>query len=409
VAKADRHPTANHKRRGKQAPRSTSVSTISGPRPQKHVEHSNSANNDPAELAAGKSMGSAGAGPPRLHLVPTETMGRWAMLQKTTGTAVDDHNSLSLHRLFLQAVRPADHCTLGVALLWVAIQRLPIWDYDEHLIVSCLSKEECDQLGIPQPPDGVYYDTPRAIESLLIQLGLPQPYDGPPPQQIVEAQVEQEQFARWRESFRRATEPHAAEIYLALRKGHLPATGKLLPTGISAEEFLANKHLAGRPSCLSSQPLPPEVWTQAGIDWLSSAVTVSGECYCDIKVPVPNLFSIFPAPLCLEEQNVYRVGDSYVIDLAENTDSQKSQRRSGRPPLVSPTVWDAFHVEVARLIKHGQFPNKKEAAIGMMTEWFERQYGRSPGRTTIGAKLTQYCHAMRTWDTDGNSDPGISD
>jgi hypothetical protein len=60
----------------------------------------------------------------------------------------------------------------------------------------------------------------------------------------------------------------------------------------------------------------------------------------------------------------------------------------GRPPRFA---WEAFHIEVADLIKNGRMPGKKEAAIQQMLSWFgTTQGGEVPSRSAVSEKLTPY-------------------
>jgi hypothetical protein len=65
---------------------------------------------------------------------------------------------------------------------------------------------------------------------------------------------------------------------------------------------------------------------------------------------------------------------------------QPPRRTPGRPPAFA---WEAFHVEVADLIRSGRMPQKKEAAIQQMVSWFEStQGGKRPSRSAVSEKLT---------------------
>jgi hypothetical protein len=338
-----------------------------------------------------------------------------AMLQKRNGTADDNSRLLLNDPLFFEVVYIEERCSLDAALLWVAIQQPPKIDYPQDFALAELPPYLCEALGIPDPPDSSHYSTPEIIRNQFRDMPAQKQWQKKlwrerEEELLTEALRAQSEWGRWRELLNRATEPCQAELYLALHKGRLTAQGKLLPAGVGAAEFINNERTYGRGDPrlddLSDQPIPSGFWTQAGIDWLSSAVTKSGECYCDIKVPVADLISVFPPPRSLVEGAVYHVGGLLVIDRADEDNSKRPKREVGRPPLFRAAVWDAFHVEVACLIKRGEFPNKKEAAIKIMTDWFERQHGKAPGRTTISEKLTGYYHALQDSPVspDGNLD-----
>jgi len=83
------------------------------------------------------------------------------------------------------------------------------------------------------------------------------------------------------------------------------------------------------------------------------------------------------------------VGDCLLVkETAAGNIRQPPRRPLGRPPAFA---WEAFHVEVAELIKSGRMPQKKESAIQEMMSWFaSTQGGQSPSRSAVSEKLTPY-------------------
>jgi hypothetical protein len=125
----------------------------------------------------------------------------------------------------------------------------------------------------------------------------------------------------------------------------------------------------------------------SGIDWFSNAVTGHGNCYCDVSMPVEVLMRLFPADRTPVDGAEF-VGEFLVVKEPANGNRGPPTRRLGRPPAFP---WEAFHVEVADLIKSGRMPQKKEAAIQQMMGWFEStQGGQRPSRSAISEKLTPY-------------------
>lgn len=302
--------------------------------------------------------------------------------------------------IFFEIVTLPERCSLGAALLWVAVKRPPKMDYpDDEYIVANLAPDLCEALGIPEPPQNAshYWTHPEVLEWQCRNLS---PKDEKRTRKAFRGQGYDE-YNRWRELLARAVEPCAAELYLALRKGRLSAQGKMLPNGVAAEIFIANDRGWGagdaRLNDLRDDAIPPDFWTQAGIDWLSHAVVNSGQRYCDITLSVAELLSAFPSPRSAVELPVYLLGNNYLmVDLADQpADTKIFSRGAGRPPQFQRDDWDAFHVEVGCMLKRGDFPEKREAAIATMTDWFTRRHGRAPGRTTIGDKLTLYYRALR--------------
>jgi len=186
-----------------------------------------------------------------------------------------------------------------------------------------------------------------------------------------------------------AIELPATEMFLILRRGQIEAAGKLLPAGVDIIDFLEdqNSYSRGDLSDLADSVIPHDFWSMQGIDWLSNAVTARGNCYCDVSLSVEVLMSLFPGQRTL-------VGAEFVGDFLRVKESatddvrQPPGRTLGRPPAFA---WDAFHVEVADLIKSGRMPEKKEAAIQQMVSWFETtQGGKRPSRSAVSEKLTAY-------------------
>jgi hypothetical protein len=98
--------------------------------------------------------------------------------------------------------------------------------------------------------------------------------------------------------------------------------------------------------------------------------------------------SLFPGQRTVVD-GVEFVGDFLRVKESATDDvRQPPERTLGRPPAFA---WDAFHVEVADLIKSGRLLEKKEAAIQQMVSWFENtQGGKRPSRSAVSEKLTPY-------------------
>jgi hypothetical protein len=186
-------------------------------------------------------------------------------------------------------------------------------------------------------------------------------------------------------------EPPAAELFLKLRRGEIKAKGKLLPPGIQIIDFVEQDNSYGRSDFdgLTDTVIPPDFWTMTGIDWIANAVSARGQCYCDVSMSVAPLMSLFSGSRTPVERaefvgNYLRVTESD----EESAAYAPAKRTPGRPPVFG---WDAFHVEVADLIKSGRIPQKKEAAIQHMLTWFEStQEGKKPSRSAVSEKLTPY-------------------
>jgi hypothetical protein len=182
----------------------------------------------------------------------------------------------------------------------------------------------------------------------------------------------------------------AAEFFLKLRRGEIEALGKLLPVGAEIIDFVEEDNSYSRSDFddLVDSVIPPDFWTMSGIDWLSNAVTAHSSCYCDVSISVEVLISRFPGKRT-PVRSAQFVGDCLLVTEPTTENFQVvASRDRGRPPVFA---WEAFHVEVANLIKNEAMPQKKEAAIQHLMSWFETtQGGRTPSRSAVSEKLTPY-------------------
>lgn len=207
---------------------------------------------------------------------------------------------------------------------------------------------------------------------------------------VLEGMKEAEAVRQWLPLVTAAMELSAIELFLKLRRGEIETLGKLLPDGVEIIDFVEDQSPYRRNVFdeLIYSVIPNDFWTMKGIDWLSNAVTANGKCYCDVSMSVQALMSLFPGertPVAGAEF----VGNYLLIKETGESNLQQAPRRAlGRPPAFA---WEAFHVEVADLIKNGRLPQKKEAAIQQMIDWFDRtQGGQKPSRSAVSEKLTLY-------------------
>jgi hypothetical protein len=121
------------------------------------------------------------------------------------------------------------------------------------------------------------------------------------------------------------------------------------------------------------------------IDWENSILFGAEYSYCWIRFEVEAMLSIYPVPELPEIGTVRKLCDSYILD-SQNGGEPPREARRGRPPL----PWDLFHVEVAARARQGILPDKKEAAISELGDWFRGKHGVTVSRSSIGQKLTPY-------------------
>jgi hypothetical protein len=200
---------------------------------------------------------------------------------------------------------------------------------------------------------------------------------------------EAEAIIKWLPLVTTKMEVPATELFLKLRRGEIAATGKLLPSGVEIIDFLEdqNSYSRGDFSDLADSIIPHDFWTIPGIDWFTNALIAHGNCYCDVSISVEALMTLFPGKRTPVDQAEF-VGDYLLVkELAADSAPQRPRRAPGRPPAFA---WEAFHVEVADLIKSGRMPQKKEAAIQQMVSWFENTQAQKPSRSAVSEKLTPY-------------------
>jgi hypothetical protein len=82
--------------------------------------------------------------------------------------------------------------------------------------------------------------------------------------------------------------------------------------------------------------------------------------------------------------SVERIGSTFV--LSDKAPVAHARAGRGRPPY----PWEAFHLQVAGLIRRDELPKKKEAAIEHFQAWFLREHGVVASRSVVGEKLKPY-------------------
>jgi len=303
---------------------------------------------------------------------------------------------------FLQAVDVPERCFLHEALLWVAFQRLPIalyndenkeireatenQDYEIDSPQGPLTEEECKRAGIPTDPHFIHLmdDSPSPVfryRELEEKCGHEEAI-----RVIEEARhKEDEEYKRacteWQRHYDRAVEYPASQIFVALRKGQLHASGRLLPS-VVYDQAMASLKAEGRwAGELPLKEIPSSFWTLKGIHFESSSAQNDNEHYCHILVPSTDLLAAFPTEK--QEVIVERIGDTFVLNESARNRPRASRGRPSYP-------WDRFHLEVAAVLLRNEFPGKKEALIQHFQSWFERELNIRPSRAAISEKLTPY-------------------
>lgn len=160
----------------------------------------------------------------------------------------------------------------------------------------------------------------------------------------------------WLPHYERAIEYPVSKIFVALRDDSLRARGRLLP-GADIDLGRSKLEMDGKDIFdLPVADIPPSFWSLQGVDFDASAAGNGTDYYCHISCRTDDVLLVFPGER-KEVTGVSRIGDSFV--LSERSGAVRSGLRRGRPPY----PWDAFHLELAGLLRRNELPQKKEAAI----------------------------------------------
>ena len=291
---------------------------------------------------------------------------------------------------WFEPVSLLSRCSLNEGLLWVWDDRVPVSNiYREKNVFEGLQDWECERLKIPPVPRGIGRAAQYRTEERLRARNYGNITKDAQKLHVSTGMEEAEGVRQWLPLVASAMELPATELFLVLRRGQIETTGKLLPDGVEIIDFLEDQSSYSRGDFddLVDTIIPHEFWTMSGIDWLSNAVTAHSKCYCDVSMSVEALMGQFPGKRTPVDGAEF-VGDFLLVkELSADNVPLPPRRTPGRPPAFA---WEAFHVEVADLIKSGRMPQKKEAAIQLMMSWFENTQKQKPSRSAISEKLTPY-------------------
>jgi hypothetical protein len=311
---------------------------------------------------------------------------------------------------FLQPVAIPERCYLFEVLLWVTFLRLPIaaigdddgndiresdeireegGGYAINVIDEYIFDEECERAGLPPDPnwraaiEGTTTLSVKYYDDLLKQPKLTKAFRRKLRADREEALRFEADVKRWKSQYERVIEYPVSKIFVALKDGLLPAAGRLLPS-VDLEQALVQLSEDGLDIVdVEPSPIPPSFWTLRGIDFHASAARSENANFCHITCATADMFSVFPGDR-EEILGVERVGGSFIV--SETASKPLATGLRGRPPY----PWDAFHLEVSSLLLEKSLPEKKEAAIQLLQDWFQRRFRIQPSRAAIGEKLTPY-------------------
>lgn len=309
----------------------------------------------------------------------------------------------------------APSCYLREALLWVAVQRLPllVWNERSHDVREDLqsiegldpiapdneplSDAESSRLGLPPDPKREFYDagesyaSPEEYRGLMAKLEVDSDLYRRWAEELAVAERLYEQKAIWDPDFEAIMEIHEAKLYVALREGRVGARGKLLPKATIEEAWTELEATDWKDWHTAPwSDIPPNFWMSQKIDWAQSSAEGRNAAYALILLDFEPLYAHF-RPQIERAEDVVRVGDTYAIQKSE-IDLVTPTAPRGRPPL----DWDSFHVEVARRFRDNRVPAKQEAFILEMQEWCHGAWAKQVARSTILGKVRPYyTHLVR--------------
>jgi hypothetical protein len=306
---------------------------------------------------------------------------------------------------FLQAVTLPKRCFLQEVLFWVAFQRLPvaqytldgeeireteeIGDYAVSFLDGYIFDEETQAAKIPPDPSWLAALEERStLPSANYDEQLKESDLTPEFRAWLEKEREkaigfERELEAWTPLYKGALEYPSSRIFVALREGRLKAQGRKLPSN-DVNEALSMLADDGHSTFdLAFSDIPTSFWTLQGINFDTSTAKSENQHYCHINFQTEEVLAVFPGerrPVGAVEQ----IGVSYVIGDAVQSSFTRNKR--GRPAY----PWELFHLEVADLVRRGELPKKKEAAIEHFQQWFREQLGVRPSRAAVGEKLTPY-------------------
>jgi hypothetical protein len=207
------------------------------------------------------------------------------------------------------------------------------------------------------------------------------------------ALAEVREIEDWDREFAQYLEYYKSKLFVDLRDGRINCTGiSLNATDEAAVSKLNENDL--RLEEMEFSAISQKQWIYSKIDWENSILYGSECSYCWVRVDVKSMLTTYPLPETPIIGAIRKLCDAYIFESDEVNDASREPRR-GRPSL----PWDSFHVEVAARAKAGRLPDKKEAAISELGEWFRDTHDLAVSRTSIGQKLTPYYQVLFARDS----------
>ena len=310
---------------------------------------------------------------------------------------------------------PTEKCYLAEVLLWHAFGRFPEemrlpgmakdWRFSEEVCEDfeaphpgrfILSPDECSFAGIPPDPlgharaHGVELRRPEDYPGLLHMMEVLKGKDTQG-YKILEYDFElskelHRNFEDWQRAYNSYSDQFAAEILLELRRGNIKAWGSKLPF---AERKSVLKYLSFKEIGLSDLEIveiPRDQWVTTSVNWEESSLSNGKQAFIWIHLLSSEVLAAFPPRRKLQGPTAGILPPGATFAAAPVVPEASPANLRGRPPF----PWEPFHVEVARLFRDHEVPEKMEAAIAHFIAWFKADLGEDVSRASISKRLKIY-------------------
>jgi hypothetical protein len=282
-------------------------------------------------------------------------------------------------------------CYLIEALMWVALNRFPLsantmgyqsddrevyGDIDEEGFVTgaepllphetFVTAAESARANLPICP---YYERLKAVENQEV----------PADRDSSWYEVDRRQ-AIWERQFAEFLQTPKAKLLSALYEGRVNADGIEIASGVLRKATdLPDFRWNGR-----RRPIPSGFWKPKSIDWDNCWAETVDTAYCLILVDTESVLEAFPGPP--PEPFVGAVTIAGSLALQDQVQRVSTAPRLGRRPY----PWQEIKAEVERRKRSGHLPPKLDSLVYDMTYWCSERFGRSPGKSTLAAKLGDF-------------------
>ena len=315
----------------------------------------------------------------------------------------------------LRPAFPPEFCYLIEVLYWRAFGRLPDEDwssggpwrtpkeeYDSYVAPTPvgleLEDEECAYAGIPKDPrmqqllDGNYLTDVEQLSKIIeFSKELPSEMLHDLKNSLSLAVAHEAETKIWQEAFNQYIDQFRNEICLDLQRGALNAKGTELPlpdVHDSIEELVKKDQWLND---IEPSEIPANQWNMGNINWEDGTMFGRERSYIWIHLSIEDMLNRYAPELLLKSGDAFPIGSSVAVVSTAVSFNTKNKRRTGRPSY----PWDQFHVEIARMYRDGEMPEKKEAAIATLQQWYFQKTGNSVSRTALGDKLIPYYQTLK--------------